>query len=43
VLQTAGKHKPYLRVSDDERAIIEKYAAEHGMVKVMTQIFLITT
>ena len=27
-LQSAGKRTPYLRVSDDERVIIGKYAAE---------------
>jgi len=27
----AGKRKPYLRVSDDQKAVIGKYASEHGM------------
>ena len=30
-----GKRKPYLRVSDDERAIIWKYTVEHEIVNAM--------
>jgi len=41
-LQMVGKRKPHLRVSNDERAIIVKYVAEHGIVKAMTHFFLIT-
>jgi len=36
-LQTAGKRKLYLRVSDDQKADIGKYTAEHGIVKAMTK------
>ena len=35
-LQMAGKRKPYLRVSDDQKAVITKYTSEHGIVNAMT-------
>ena len=34
-LQARGKRKPYLRVPDDKKAIIAKYAAENGIVKAL--------
>ena len=34
-LQTAGKRKPYLRVSDDQKAVIGKYTSEHRIVNAM--------
>jgi len=35
-LQTVEKCKPYVRVSDDQKAAIAKYALEHGIVNAMT-------
>jgi len=32
----AGKCKPYLTVPDDQKAVIAKYASEHGIVNAMT-------
>ena len=34
-LQVTGKRKPYLRIPDDKKAIIVKYAAEHGIISAL--------
>ena len=35
VLEAAGKCKPYLKVPDNKKAVIAKYAAEHGIVSAI--------
>ena len=33
-----GKHKPYLRVSDDQKAVTGKHASKHGIVNAMNPL-----
>jgi len=34
-----GKHKPYLRVSDDQKAVTGKHTSKHGIVNAMNPDF----
>ena len=39
ILETAGKRKPYLKVSPEKKAIIGKYAAENGSTETLNTVW----